>query len=484
MKGTNDSGSGAVYLWLERSDRPLSQFLTRIFVLIALACIVGFVDSLGPSRIILVVALLSAVVTSFLIENHAPVHLVDPLLVFGDFFLAIGASYIVPSLYYPSFLVSVVGLVAVGPYVGRLVVVGLVPLFAGFSYVGFVHDIEYWYLAVVAVGLSYTSGMQYGSWMRLRSEVISRRIALLYQGSNALLWEYDVDQNRFTKIQGAVERLLGMTTDECSTLFNSSSSIVEFIQVLATEDRQEQVLRLNFGDGRKRWFRFSGERRLRSDGTVMVHGVAFDVTELEESREQLKEQARQDPLTGLSNRDGLNQFIVAAQSELQHNQNDTLALLLLDLNKFKDVNDNLGHHIGDKVLQIMANRLVSFSSSEVCTARVGGDEFAIAIVADSTETADQKAREIASALTERNDQPVVVEGFRMPMSISIGISVGLIADWIMLLREADSSMYQAKRSGKGFVVHSETELLDQLRQTSKDQSWPRWTDHPDNRLSS
>ena len=142
--------------------------------------------------------------------------------------------------------------------------------------------------------------------MKGRNSVIAKRIELLSSGSNALLWEYNNDNDTFTEIEGPIKQLLDIQPEECVSVFESSSEVIDFVKLLADESRQEKVLRLDLTVNETRWLRFSGHRRNRSDGTTIVHGAAFDVTELEESRQQLTERTRQDPLTGLANREGLN----------------------------------------------------------------------------------------------------------------------------------------------------------------------------------
>jgi diguanylate cyclase (GGDEF)-like protein len=166
-------------------------------------------------------------------------------------------------------------------------------------------------------------------------------------------------------------------------------------------------------------------------------------TELRQARDDAQYQALHDGLTGLSNRtllaDRLNQHISAAART-----DTTFALLLLDLDRFKEVNDTLGHHAGDQLLRDVARRLVGELRGCDTVARLGGDEFAVVLPSADEEAAGT----IAARLLEVLEVPYVLEGHEVGVGASMGIAVYPVHghDTDTLMRRADAAMYAAKRN--------------------------------------
>ena len=182
------------------------------------------------------------------------------------------------------------------------------------------------------------------------------------------------------------------------------------------------------------------------DGTVQAVLVAArDISERKQVEAALQYQALHDASTGLANRalldDRLDQSLrMALRTE------SSLALLFLDLNDFKAVNDTVGHQGGDLVLQQLADRWSRILRGSDTLARVGGDEFVVLLL----ETDGDGAHETAARLRAAIDKPFEVEGSRLRVSVSIGIAVrhGGQGDANALLREADGAMYRVKRQWK------------------------------------
>ncbi len=164
----------------------------------------------------------------------------------------------------------------------------------------------------------------------------------------------------------------------------------------------------------------------------------------------LEYQARHDSLTNLPNRA---LFLERLETALQAAQeaDDTLALFIMDLDQFKEVNDTLGHHIGDRLLQEVSRRLVSVLRRSDTVARLGGDEFAVLLPGADAGEAKAVCRKIAAAL----EKPIRVENLRLRAGISIGVALcpdhGQDAN--LLMRFADVAMYEAKRRHKGFAFY-------------------------------
>jgi len=173
---------------------------------------------------------------------------------------------------------------------------------------------------------------------------------------------------------------------------------------------------------------------------------------LQRARDEAQYQALHDPLTGLPNRTLLRDRL--EQSMLLADRNATgLALLLLDLDRFKDVNDTLGHHAGDELLQQVGARLAGALRTSDTIARMGGDEFAVILLtAGDVGLATRLARTLVHAL----EAPFVVGGHTVAVGASIGIAVypDQGTDARTLLRRADVAMYVAKRANSGYSVYS------------------------------
>jgi diguanylate cyclase (GGDEF)-like protein/PAS domain S-box-containing protein len=179
------------------------------------------------------------------------------------------------------------------------------------------------------------------------------------------------------------------------------------------------------------------------DGTVeAVLVTARDISERKQTEAALQYQALHDISTGLANRALLNDRLEQALL-MSHRTNTSLAVLFLDLNNFKLVNDMVGHHGGDLVLQQLTRRWSHMLRGSDTLARVGGDEFVILLPG----TDGSGAHETAQRLRTEIDQPFEIEGHRLRVGVSIGIAVhhGGRGNAIALVREADGAMYRAKR---------------------------------------
>ncbi|PHV05957.1 sensor domain-containing diguanylate cyclase [Janthinobacterium sp. BJB412] len=212
------------------------------------------------------------------------------------------------------------------------------------------------------------------------------------------------------------------------------------------------------------WLTVSAVRDHRGIATHYV-GVFSDITKAKESQEKLDHLAHHDPLTALPNR-------LLFHDRLQHalqravRDDEQLALLFIDLDRFKNVNDTLGHHIGDELLKQVAKALSDKLREGDTLARLGGDEF---IVLLEDVEGQYKASMVAEKLVAMFEQPFMVAGHELFVTCSVGISLFPTdaADLNMLIRNADVAMYQAKargRNGYSFYAPSMTgEGVERLR---------------------
>lgn len=203
---------------------------------------------------------------------------------------------------------------------------------------------------------------------------------------------------------------------------------------------------------------------LLDDGRQMMLAAISDITLRKGLENTLRRQSLYDSLTNLPNRNLF--FDRLEQACIGYSRNQTgFAVLMMDLNRFKEVNDNLGHHIGDIVLREVGQRLALVMRKSDTFARLGGDEFAVVLHGtDSTDDAVQLANKMIEAMR----CPVLVETHALSIGVSIGVALCPTHghDQTTLLAYADQAMYQSKRSLKGVVV-ADTEqgrphLLTQL----------------------
>ena len=181
-------------------------------------------------------------------------------------------------------------------------------------------------------------------------------------------------------------------------------------------------------------------------------GVSLeDVTEATMVASALRRQALHDGLTGLPNRTLLRDRLQYALADAKR-RNERVALILLDLNHFKDVNDALGHQYGDRLLVAFARRLQDLLRECDTIARLGGDEFALLLTAATTEGAGRVVRKVSEAMQE----PFDIEGITVQTTASIGVALypDHAEDGDLLTQRADVAMYNAKRSGGGWAIYS------------------------------
>ncbi|HLN04711.1 MAG TPA: EAL domain-containing protein [Acidimicrobiales bacterium] len=218
------------------------------------------------------------------------------------------------------------------------------------------------------------------------------------------------------------------------------------------------------------------KRYLRPDGTVVWAAVSTrvitpevgqpyrfsqfrDITEHKRDRETLEHQAAHDPLTSLFNRTLLLDRLETALERRQFSGKQ-VAVVLLDLDQFKVVNDSLGHHVGDEVLSAIAPRLAAVTRSGDTLSRFGGDEFVLLCdrLRDPMDAVD-RASELATALSA----PVALSSGLYSVSASVGVAVstGSADTASTLLRDADAAMYRAKAAGRGRVELFDNSMRDQ-----------------------
>jgi diguanylate cyclase (GGDEF)-like protein len=197
--------------------------------------------------------------------------------------------------------------------------------------------------------------------------------------------------------------------------------------------------------GRIQTMLWSAEKIELKGQRYLVNAIK-DITTRKEMEQEIKRIAYHDPLTGMPNRMLLIDRLTMAMSQADRNRN-RVAFMMLDLDKFKEVNDTLGHHIGDLLLKSVAEKLTGILRQADTVARFGGDEFVLVLPEQKdAQAALQVARKIMDAFRDA----VTLDGHSLTITASIGISLypDHGADIDTILKNADSAMYRAKQAGR------------------------------------
>jgi diguanylate cyclase (GGDEF)-like protein/PAS domain S-box-containing protein len=209
---------------------------------------------------------------------------------------------------------------------------------------------------------------------------------------------------------------------------------------------EEQV----YTPGGLRWLQWSDTALFDEAGRIVEYqSVGRDITERREAEERLEHQALHDALTGLPNRRLFADRLGHALKRTRRQAGGRVAVLFMDLDEFKVVNDSLGHETGDVLLTEVAQRLERCLRPEDTLARFGGDEFVVLV----EDVGDPSAAiRVAERITEELREPFVVGGREQYASVSIGVALGTDQTKSAedLLRDADTAMYQAKRTASGY----------------------------------
>jgi diguanylate cyclase (GGDEF)-like protein/PAS domain S-box-containing protein len=303
-------------------------------------------------------------------------------------------------------------------------------------------------------------GSQIGQFVqRKQAEDVVRESEERFRGltelSSDMYWEQD-EQFRFTSMSGTgSERVntktfpaIGKKRWEQNYTNMTADAWAEHIALLEAHKpfRDMELCRLDEA-GNKIWISISGEPVFDSSGAFRGYrGVGKDISERKQDEERIHFLANHDALTSLPNRAMFSDVLsLAIQNARRYNRN--FAVLFIDLDRFKNINDTLGHEAGDKLLQEMGTRLSHTVRSSDVVARLGGDEFVVLVqeVAEPKQVA-AVARKILSALVE----PTVIQGQECRVTASIGVCMypSEAQNEQALMKNADIAMYRAKEDGK------------------------------------
>jgi diguanylate cyclase (GGDEF)-like protein/PAS domain S-box-containing protein len=281
-------------------------------------------------------------------------------------------------------------------------------------------------------------------------------------GIDDWIWELDVE-GHFTWSSPAVERMIGYKPSElvgrCFWEFyfpESHDKVKQFFArlVSARSGWTELVQRLRHRDGSECFVETSAVPRFDADGEMLgFRGSDRDVTNKTKFEQRIRHESRRDPLTGLPNRIFFQERLATLLQHITHNgSREQLAVLFIDLDHFKLVNDTFGHVVADNALQVMASMIRSIAGAEENVARLGGDEFMVFVPGISGV---DEARAVAARILEALAVPLTLDGHAIHMSASIGISFfPFDGDTsAALMRNAEHAMHRAKEMGRNRVQH-------------------------------
>jgi diguanylate cyclase (GGDEF)-like protein/PAS domain S-box-containing protein len=275
---------------------------------------------------------------------------------------------------------------------------------------------------------------------------------ILVENINDIFYILD-RQGNFTYISPAIERLTMYKVSELigKSIFplihpDDMTVLLESFNQLVSGQLMPLELRWLDKDGRVIFVRASRQLLYKDGKAIGVTAVVTNITERKLMEQKLEEMATHDFLTGLPNRVLLlDRFSIAAA--LAHRNKSRLAVMSLDLDKFKTINDTLGHDAGDQVLKAVSTRLTGIIRASDTLARVGGDEFILVMMeTDQVDNATAIARKILAAFKEH----WMVDGHELHLSTSIGIAIypedG--QDLETLTKQSDAAMYYSKGHGR------------------------------------
>ena len=210
-------------------------------------------------------------------------------------------------------------------------------------------------------------------------------------------------------------------------------------------------------DRQLRWLALAASPRHDDSGAFIgFRGVGSDVTEQRESADKINRMARFDTLTGLPNRLHLNEQLAKAMAEAEK-WGTRCAFMMIDLDRFKAVNDSLGHPVGDRLLGRVSERLSRLVTDNEVIGRLGGDEFAV-VMRDATDSA--QVDKLAQSIIDTLSQPYEVDANTLYIGASVGVAIGprdgRVAE--MLIRSADLALYRSKDAGGGTFHTYEPQL--------------------------
>ncbi|MBD2500247.1 sensor domain-containing protein [Anabaena azotica] len=310
-----------------------------------------------------------------------------------------------------------------------------------------------------------------------------KRLDDILDSLEVVVWSIAADTFETLYLNCAVVQMYGRSVDEFHDNPNlwfevihpeDKQRVKQSIEPLLLGGSQELEYRIIRPDGQVRWLCNSSHVIYDTLGkAIRIEGIASDITERKNMEEKLVHHAFYDDLTGLPNRVLFMDRLMQAIAKTQENPDELFAVLFLDLDRFKVVNDSLGHLVGDQLLVSFAQRLHDCLQPEDTFARLGGDEFTILL--SQVKSIDDATR-IAEKIHQVLKLPFSLSGYEVFTTASIGIALGTnkyvqAAD---VLRDADTALYSAKEQGKAWHIVFNPAMYDRAVALLKLETDLRW----------
>jgi diguanylate cyclase (GGDEF)-like protein/PAS domain S-box-containing protein len=303
----------------------------------------------------------------------------------------------------------------------------------------------------------------------VRTQAESVRLLLKEYEHRGVGWLWQVDgENRVIYISSRMTSLLGRSASQLighslPATLGGNSELGRTLLGRQPFANLEMELKTRRGT---RWISLSGDPVIDMSGQFQgFRGVGSDITEVRRTQERLTNLANMDVLSGLPNRGRVRQLLGEALSTAQ-SSNVPCAIMFLDLDGFKPVNDTFGHPKGDAVLKSVSQRLVREAGEAGHVGRMGGDEFAI-VIRDGQSR--KKVEDLAARIIAAVAEPYHIDKAEIRIGVSIGCAFGPIDGQSVddLIQKADLALYQAKGQGRGiccyFSADMQNEAEDRLR---------------------
>jgi len=284
------------------------------------------------------------------------------------------------------------------------------------------------------------------------------------------IWETDADgrlvflSERFTEVMAlAPQRFLTRPLGQLLDQAERTESVVDLRCAMDARQRFRDLLcQFEDGTGRSSILRFAGKPAFdHAGGFLGYRGIASDVTAQVAAERRARYLALYDPITDLPNRELLQQRLDEALAGLRR-RDGMVGVFLLDLDRFKSINDTFGHAAGDRLLRLCSRRLKACMRQTDTVARIGGDEFAlIQVGVEKAEQAQALCRRLLAALVE----PFDLDGYEIVITASIGVALapGDAEEPARLLQHADVALYRAKDEGRNAFRFFEPEMDRRLQ---------------------
>lgn len=300
-------------------------------------------------------------------------------------------------------------------------------------------------------------------------ENLRQKYDIAIKGTNSAVWEIDLENNiihifnefkNISDIPFNEKEDLNKLLDEIFSPEDKELLIREYSQFRKREKEEIYYkIRTKPKDESFRWLLINGKGIFDPQGNIkQVNGIVLDITKLKEQEEHIEYLAYHDELTGLPNR---RSFVKKLEEQL--NTRAQGAIMLLDLDNFKKINDSLGHIYGDIALKKVGEALVSISDEKIFVSRFGGDEFLILV---SNVEGASKAEEYAHKIVELFKNIFIIEDAEFYINFSMGITLypedG--EDTNQLIMNADTAMYRVKHSGKNNYTYFNKEMAEGLKE--------------------